>query len=422
MRVIALVDCNNFYVSCERLFNPKIRNKPVVVLSNNDGCIIARSEEAKDLGIKMGEPLHLCQNLIRSNKVEVYSSNYTLYGDISNRIMHFLKSYTEKIEIYSVDEAFLDLTHIPRVEQSSFIQKIKKEIYQNFGIPVSVGLAPNKVLAKISSKKAKKSDGTFNYFNLDSQEIAHSLSQINVQEIWGIGSQCSKKLNSIGVYTAQDLKLADIGLIKKMLGVVGSRIQYELKGLYCIEIEDCIKGKKQIISSKSFGGTVTQLSDLEQAVSNFVTTACSKLRAQNSYARSLSVFIQTNRFSEERQYFNSNSAIFNTGQNSTSIFIAAAKKLLKTIFLPGFKYKKAGVSLSMIEQHQNSQDVLLESLEFKSDPKLVKIIDNINSVYGKNTLLYAACGKVEKQRFIARAQKKSQKFTSSWQEILTVKI
>ena len=422
MRSIALVDCNNFYVSCERLFNPKLRNKPVVVLSNNDGCIIARSEEAKNVGIKMGEPLHLCQNLIKAHNVEVYSSNYTLYGDISNRIMGFLKNYTSKLEIYSIDEAFLDLTQVPKVEQSSFIQKIKKEIYQNFGIPVSVGLAPNKVLAKIASKKAKKSDGTFNYFNLDAQGVVQTLSQIYVQDIWGIGRQCSKKLNSMGVYTAQELKNYDIGLVKKKFGVVGSRIQYELKELYCIELEDCVSNKKQIISSKSFGSTLTKLNDLEQAVSNFVTTACSKLRGQNSYARSISVFIQTNRFSEEKQYFNSRSAVLSIGQNSTSVFISVAKKLLKAIFLNGFKYKKAGISLSMIENTQNSQDVLMETNDFKTNPALVKIMDDINSVYGKNTVLYAACGKLEKQKFTPRSEQKSQKFTSSWKELLTVKI
>jgi len=422
MRSIALVDCNNFYVSCERLFNPKLRNKPVVVLSNNDGCIIARSEEAKNVGIQMGEPLHLCQNLIKAHNVEVYSSNYTLYGDISNRIMGFLKNYTSKLEVYSIDEAFLDLTQVPKLEQSSFIQKIKKEIYQNFGIPVSIGLAPNKVLAKIASKKAKKSDGTFNYFNLDAQGVVQMLSQIKVQDIWGIGRQCSKKLNSMGVYTAQEFKNSDIGIIKKKFGVVGSRIQYELKELYCIELEDCVSNKKQIISSKSFGSTVTKLNDLEQAVSTFVTTACSKLRAQNSYARSISVFIQTNRFSEEKQYFNSRSAVLSIGQNSTSVFISAAKKLLKAIFLNGFKYKKAGISLSMIENIQNSQDVLMETADFKTNPALVKIMDDINSLYGKNTLLYAACGKLEKRKFTPRSEKKSQKFTSSWKELLTVKI
>lgn len=422
MRCIALVDCNNFYVSCERLFNPKLRNKPVVVLSNNDGCIIARSEEAKNVGIKMGEPLHLCQNLIKAHNVEVYSSNYTLYGDISNRIMGFLKNYTSKLEVYSIDEAFLDLTQVPKIEQSSFIQKIKKEIYQNFGIPVSIGLAPNKVLAKIASKKAKKSDGTFNYFNLDAQGVVQMLSQIKVQDIWGIGKQYSKKLNSMGVYTAQEFKNSDIGIIKKKFGVVGSRIQYELKELYCIELEECVSNKKQIISSKSFGRTVTKLNDLEQAVSTFVTTACSKLRAQNSYARSISVFIQTNRFSEEKQYFNSRSAVLSIGQNSTSVFISAAKKLLKAIFITGFKYKKAGISLSMIENTQNSQDVLMEPTDFKTNPALVKMIDDINSVYGKNTILYAACGKLEKQKFTPRSEKKSQKFTSSWKELLTVKI
>lgn len=420
MKQIALIDCNNFYVSCERLFQPVLRDQPVVVLSNNDGCVISRSNEAKQAGIAMGEPLHLCQARINRYKVRVFSSNFSLYGDISNRIMTILKTFTKKIEIYSIDEAFLDLSHIPAPKCTEYLENMRDKIYQLVGIPVSIGLGPNKTLAKVAASYAKQKAGVLNYNALSQIQQDELLRKLLVADVWGIGKRSASKLKALGIYTAYELRQAPTNLISNKLTVVGSRLQYELQGYTCLEIETHTQNKKQIISSRSFGSTTNQLSDLEAAVSLFVSRACQKLRQQNSLARSLSVYIRSNPFSKNEPLTSlSDLAILPQASNSTPVFIKTAKRLLQKIFQQGVFYKKAGIALGMI------QDTSQQTGIFMTDPKNSKldgIIDQLNRSCQNPLLFYAAHQPTKKQTWQMQRSLMSQQYTSSWKELLLVKI
>ena len=301
-KIFALVDCNNFYASCERVFNPKLEGKPIVVLSNNDGCIIARSNEAKALGIPMGAPFFKYKQLINRNKVHVFSSNYTFYGDMSARVMTSLRSLVGEIEIYSIDEAFLDISSFAYCDLEDTAKEIKTLIKQWTGIPVSIGIGSSKTLAKIANRQAKK-DSLDNVFDIRNPDVKKSvLQELPVEEIWGISTRWGRRLRKIGIEKAQDLVEANPRYVKKTISIVGERIHYELNGVSCIGIEE-VKNKKNIISSKSFGKKVSQVQELEEAVSNYTARACEKLRLQNSRAQGLYVFLRTSpHIDKERQY------------------------------------------------------------------------------------------------------------------------
>ena len=421
MSQIALVDCNNFYVSCERLFQPQLRNKPVVVLSNNDGCIISRSNEAKACGIQMGEPLHLCQDKIKRNQVKVFSSNFTLYGDLSNRVMQVLRSFTHSLEVYSIDEAFLDLSHIPPEQCCNYLQKIQKQIYHNTGIPVSVGLGASKTQAKVAASMAKKQSGTFNFLALSHNQEKELLKTILVEDIWGIGRRSANKLKAFGIYTAYDFIQADPQLVLKKLTVVGSRLQYELRGFPCLEIEQEAKAKKQIISSRSFGVTTTKLHDLESAVALFVSRAAQKLREQNSVTRYISVCIRSNPFAKFEPFtIASDHAVLAQATNSTPILTKIAKKLLSKIFKPGVAYKKAGIALQMISPAKNLQHTMFR--KFQSSSKLDRLMDLLNQSQQNPNLYYASQKPQKSAKWSMQRNLLSPKYTSSWQELLLVKI
>ena len=349
-RVYALVDCNNFYASCERVFRPDLRGKPIVVLSNNDGNIIARSKEAKALGIAMGEPYFKAKPLLKKYNVQVFSSNYTLYGDMSRRVMDVLQQVEPDLEIYSIDEAFISLPGgkcFNRIRRGRYIRAV---VQQYTGIPVSIGFASTKTLAKLANRIAKKESLHKGVFDLtDHDDIDKLLATIKVEDIWGIGRQHTKKLNTQKIVTARDLKYADDGWIRKHLTVTGLRTVWELRGIPCVSLDKAPAPKKGIITSKSFGRPVTSIKELSEAVTTYISRAAEKLRSQHSIASSVSVFIATNRFKPEKpQYSNSLMLSLPGPTSSTPILIRQALRCLRKIYKPGYEYKKAGVMLTEI--------------------------------------------------------------------------
>lgn len=417
-KVFALVDCNNFYVSCERVFNPKLEGKPVVVLSNNDGCIIARSNEAKALGIKMGEPFFKSKPLIKKHNVKVFSSNYALYGDLSCRVMDVLQEMEPDVEIYSIDEAFLYMPHSKKITE--YAKNIKKRVKQCVGIPVSVGIAPTKTLAKLANRLAKNSlyhDGVFDF--TDHERIDELLSGVGVEDVWGIGRRYTKKLNMHGIYTALHLKNANDTWIRKNLTITGLRTVMELRGIPCISLENIQASKKSIVSSKSFGSPVSSLTDLTEAVSTYTSRAAEKLRNQKSIAGGLHVFIATNRFKTDRpQYSNSEMVILPEPTSSTPALIAAAVKCLKNIYRPGYEYQKAGVMLTdIVSETCQQRNLFMQSSDDKAP--LMKALDKINAKWGRHTLQYAVSGFKKPWKF--KQTRKSPAYTTRWADLPIVK-
>ena len=440
----ALVDCNNFYVSCERVFNPSLKSKPVVVLSNNDGCIIARSNEAKSLGIPMGAPMFKYKTLLKDNNVMVYSSNYTLYGDMSSRVMSCLKAFTPEVEVYSIDEAFLYLS-VTNDNLFNKAKKIREFIFQCTGIPVSIGLAKTKTLAKIANHIAKKHKKCGVYImNNNHNELDTTLKEIKVEDIWGISKRWKVRLNSIGIFNGFQLKNSDPRLIKKCLSVVGEKIVRELNEISCIPIE-LTQPRKSIMVSRSFGSVVTDISELKEAISNHVVTAVKKLRSQRSLCGRICVFIQTNKFRvEELQYKNAYEISFSEPTQNTFKLLKASDQALKVIYRSKFKYQKAGVMLSQLINNNKSVD-LLERPQFniQSDllssfmqdnkkeykrAKFADVVDQINNKLGKSIIIYGAQGiQKEPVRFNTagsnwqmKSYYRSPAYTTRWDELLKV--
>lgn len=416
--IFALVDCNKFYASCETVFNPKLRGKPIVVLSNNDGCVVAMSQEAKDVGIKMGTPIFQVRELVEQKKVFVYSSNYTLYGDLSNRVMQTLAEFAPDMEIYSIDEAFLSLDGFDRSTLSAYGMKIKNTVYQNVGIPVSVGVAPTKVLAKLANRVAKKRKlGSFSVF--DDKDFEGTLASFPIGDLWGVGHRSVKKLEWRGIKSAKDFRDASPALIRELLTVTGARIQDELKGISCIGLEDEAPPKKQIISSRSFGQLLTDITPIQEAVANHVTRAAEKLREQGSVAMILQVFIHTNPFrDQDPQYYNTATIKLPFGMDETNLMITHAREGLEKIYRDGFKFKKCGIILQEIHPKDECQLDLFSSSQTESIRPAIKLMDQINCRFGTDTLKFAACG--TKEHWKMNADFKSQRFTTHWDELLNV--
>jgi DNA polymerase V len=414
---IALIDCNNFYASCERVFNPKLIGKPIVVLSNNDGMIIARSREAKDIGIAMGVPLFKIEDKIRKNHVAVFSSNYTLYGDMSERIMTSLEQFSPDVEIYSIDEAFLNLKGFGRLNLDKYAHEIKNKIRQWTGLPVSVGIGETKTLAKIANRLAKKSNkanGVLNLYNSKFKEKA--LKMTEVEDIWGVGRQYGKLLRKRGINNAYELSLANDKWIKKRMTVMGMRTVLELRGTPCIELEYAAPPKKAIVSSRSFGKLTDSFIDVSEAVATYVTRASEKLRKQKSAARILSVFLRTNPFKYDLpQYHNGVMIEMTVPTDSTSEILRYATKGIQQIFRKGYKYHKAGVMLTGIIPYDSSQYNLFDSKKHIKIKETTKIMDDINSIYGRDTIFYASLG--IKRQWRMRREMKSPHFTTNWKEL-----
>jgi len=414
---IALVDCNNFYVSSERAFNPKLENKPVVVLSNNDGCVISRSNEAKQL-IPMGAPLFQHEKVLEENEAEIFSSNYELYGDMSERVMNSLHSFTPEVEIYSIDEAFLGLQET----QKSFEcigKEIQEKIFKWTNIPVGIGIAETKTLAKIANRIAKKSEkakGVLNLYKSQYQDIA--LDRTLIGDVWGIGRASVRKLETINIKTALHFKNADLRWVKKNFTVVGGRTLLELRGVRCLPLELEPPPKESITCSRSFGEPITEYKPLQMAMSCYLMNAVEKMRYHRLAARNLTVFVETNRFQPENFY--SNSFLYKSAYPSDNLFELQhwASHSIEKIYRENFTYKKAGVILSGLIPAEATTTRLYE--EEKQNPKherLNRAIDEINKKFGKGTvhLAIAHTGKWQMKR-----ERMSPRYTTRIGEIMNI--
>jgi len=393
-KIIALVDCNSFYVSCERLFNPKISQSPVVVLSNNDGCVIARSAEAKKIGIKMGEPYFKIKNIVTVNNVQVFSSNYALYGDISRRIMTILKNLFPIIEYYSIDEAFLDLSNMSIKNMNSFIIDIKKTIYQNTGIPVSIGVGNNKTLSKIANHLAKKNtEGVADLTKLTQEEINSILKNIDIEDVWGVGRQLSNLYKKNKINNAYELKYSSSSWIKKNTNVFGLKTVMELNGASCIMLETSEKKKrKSCCVSKSFGNKVESFEELKEAVVTHCLNAAEKIRADEQLVKSVIVFIRTSPFDKHLFLSRSEKIDLAISTDDSMILSRACVDALKKIFVKGYRYQKAGVVfLGLINNNEYGQNLFIDKNSQKSN-SLMKAIDSMNVKFGRNSLTLADSG------------------------------
>ena len=387
---IALVDCNSFYVSCERLFNPKIQKKAVVVLSNNDGCVISRSKEAKNLGIKMGEPYFKVKDLVKRNKVAVYSSNYALYGDISRRVMKVLKTFSPKVEIYSIDEAFIDLSFIDEKGAEDYGREIRSRVLKWTGIPTSVGIASTKTLSKVANHIAKKEKAGVIYLNTNTDE---KLKKFPIEDVWGVGKQLSKFYHKNNISNAYDLKNVSNTWVKKGTNVLGAKTAMELRGIPCIDLQIDQEKRKNCCVSRSFGRKVKDLNELEESVITHCLNAAEKIRADDQIAKTITVFIRTSPFDKNRRYYSNSKTIDLAIPTSNSIeLIKNAVKALTDIYKYGYAYQKAGIILSGLKDaNQNDQNLLTPLLENKSK-KLMKAIDYTNTKYGRYAISIAQAG------------------------------
>jgi len=418
--VFALVDCNNFYASCERVFAPALERKPVAVLSNNDGVVIARSNETKRLGIPMGAPVFKYKKIISRNKVALFSSNFALYGDLSNRVMSVLADLAPNIEVYSIDEAFLQLDGIDLNELEKFGSKVRSRVRKWTGIPVSVGIANSKTLAKAANEIAKKNMQFRGVLNLvEKKDLGSLLASLPVGDIWGIGRQYSKWLLKNGIRNARDLMNADRRWIIGRMGINGQRLLNELGGQSCISLEPKSSAKKQIISSRSFHEPVEERGEVERAIGLYAARAAEKLRTQKSVAGEVAVFVATSRFGSSKRYFNSARYKFNSPTAFTPEIVKAAVELLDGIFLEGYRYKKTGVMLSSIVSDKTLQTSFFEKGFYNVKKKsLMEAIDAVNSRWGSHTIALARSG--NEQTWMMKQTKRSKRHTTRWDELLIV--
>jgi DNA polymerase V len=417
---IGLLDCNNFYASCERVFDASVKRKPVVVLSNNDGCVIARSEEAKEIGVTMGSPLFKVLDLLETSDAEIFSSNYALYGDMSSRVMNLLENFTPEVEIYSIDEAFLNLE--PRKHSlDNLAHSIREKMYKWTGIPVSIGIAETKVLAKIANKRAKKSElkaqGIFNLYR--SPKTESILKETLVEDVWGIGYRSSLKLKANNILTAWQLREMDNRFVRRLLTVVGARIALELRGVKCLPFEQSSVKKHTITCSRSFGQTITNYESIKEAVLYFLTRACEKMRKNNLAAHAVTVFISTDRFRPTPEPY-SNSATYSSTYptDSNQEIQEWTIKTLERIFKQDFEYRKAGIILSGLVPSENLTKRMFDDEHFMRQHKLMKAIDEINQKFGKDTVRFGSV-KTEGD-WKMKQTRKSQSYTTNWNEILVV--
>ena len=423
MKLIALVDCDNFYASCERLFRPDLKKKPIVVLSNNDGCVIARSREAKAMGIKMGVPWFQIKGSYLAKGGQVFSSNFALYGDLSKRVMHVLEGMVNNIEIYSIDEAFLDLQYIQNSNHAyEFGVHCRNMVDQWVGIPVRVGIGPTKTLAKIASHVAKKKIGGTGVFCLhESLQIEHILKHLPINEIWGIGRNLSRRLNDLNIYSSYDLMKMDTRLIRSKFSVVLERTVRELRGEQCLAVQNDREPKKQIIVSRSFRERTGDFNQLKPLISNFAVRAGEKLRHEGQKCSQVSVLIATSPFSKQSQYRGFHSIQFSNPVNDTRSILAGANQALQDCFRQGYAYAKAGVLLSQFSHSSVIQrslfDDLHKSFDQKQNEDLMRCIDSMNA---EGVQVYYA-SQCPGQVLPMNKKMMSPKYTTSWLELPTAK-
>ena len=419
VQALALVDCNNFYVSCERIFRPDLARVPMVVLSNNDGCVVSRSNEAKALGVKMGQPWFECQPLAQAHGILAMSSNYALYADMSNRVMRILGEFSPNQEVYSIDESFVDLTGTPNLRALSYAMRERVRMWT--GMPVCVGIGPTKTLAKLANHVAKKhprSQGVFNYNALTDAQKAALLQRIPVSEVWGVGRKLTQRLLAHGVETVLDLREAHIPSLRAEFGVVMEKTQRELQETPCIQMEEVAADKQQIIASRSFGSMVTDLPVLKDALSTFVANACAKLRAQNSQAAVIQVFLQTNRFRKDLPQYSPSLAVpLPQPTHDTLVVNRWADALCERMFREGYQYKKAGVMLSELSPVTHQQGDWLEASP-PGHSKLMQALDHLNARYGRGAVKVSTQGAY--QGWQMRQERKSPNYTTDWDDVPVV--
>ncbi len=416
--MIALVDCNNFYASCERIFRPHLEKKPVAVLSNNDGCVIARSNESKSLGLKMGEPIFKKRYLVDRHKIHLFSSNFALYGDISKRVFDIVARDVPAYEIYSIDEAFLDFSGIK--DPYNYAIHLRDKVRRWTGVPISIGISYTKTLSKVAGHIAKKSDDGVCYLK-DKRQISDILGKLPLDEIWGVGVRYAMKLKKYGIHTASDLLECDETWVRKMMNVVGLRMVRELKCIPHFNLEEDRSMKKSICTSRSFSVEVKEYSRMSEYVSMFASRCSEKLRSEQACARSISVFMYTNRFRPRaRQYSGYFSMDFHTAASDSITVTKLAIECLKKIFRSGYSYKKAGVTLSGIVPRNQVQLSLFDSSDRKKSDKLMETMDAINGNMGRDILKLSSSGinnkwKIGKERL-------SPCYTTRWSDILKIRV
>ena len=420
--MFALADCNNFFASCERVFRPDLQGKPVIVLSNNDGCAVARSNEAKALGIKMGSPFFKIKHIVEKHNVAVFSGNMALYGDMSQRVRWVLEDFAPAVEVYSIDEAFLDLRGMDNVDFDAYAKKISSECWRLTSIPVSVGIAPTKTLAKIASKLCKQypklRGGCYMH---RPQDIEKVLRKFPIEDVWGIGRRSCAKLLSMGVKTAWDYTQLPENAVRKLLALPGVRTWRELRGEPCIEFEDGFEAKQSICVSRSFAKEITDVEELSEQIANFASSMAEKLRQQRSVASEMAVFAYTNRFKDNEPQTYGNSLVhFEQPTNDQRTIVASAAAAVHELYKRGYGYKKAGVVATHILQESDVVHSLFEdSQAAEREHRITSALDAINGTFGRGTVKLAAQGS---GKIKSASEKQSPHYTTLWDDIPKVSV
>lgn len=419
--MFALIDCNNFYASCERVFRPDLNGQPIVVLSNNDGCVIARSNEAKDLGIPMGAPAFEFEKVFQEKKIHVFSANFPLYGDMSNRVMSILTAYSPEVEIYSIDECFLKLQGFEHYNLQDYGNEMRQKVVKWTGIPISVGIAPTKALSKVANRIAKKfSEKTGGVYIIDSEEKRiKALKWLKVEDIWGIGRQLSKRLKAMGIYTAFEFTQLSDQVVQKQMSIVGLRLKHDLQGIPTLDLEE-IQPKKNIATTRTFESNYTQLEQLNERISTFAVTCAEKLRQQDSCCNSLMVFVHTNRHRNDLAQYRRNIVIQLPYPTNSNIELAKfALQALNLIFIEGYAYKKAGVIVQDFTPARVTQGNLFENSDARHI-KLMKTVDQINASMGQQKIRLAS--QDLKRVWKMKQEKLSPCYSTQMSDIITIQL
>ena len=420
--MFALADCNNFFASCERVFRPDLQGKPVIVLSNNDGCAIARSNEAKALGIKMGDPMFKIRGIVAKHNVAVFSGNMALYNDMSQRVRWVLEEFSPSIEVYSIDEAFLDLRGMQNIDFDQYAKAISLRCQKMTSIPVSVGIAPTKTLAKIASKLCKQypklKGGCYMHRPHDIEKV---LRKFPIEDVWGIGRKSAPRLKAMGIHSAYDYIQLPESTIRRMSGITGVRTWKELRGIPCIEFEDGFEAKQSICVSRSFSSEIYEIKELEEQIANFASVLAEKIRKQNSVANEVCVFAYTNRFKENEPQINSNQLIqFESPTNEQRIIVTKAVTATRELFRKGFGYKKAGIIATRITPVQNQMNSLFDDREIlEKERRLTSVVDTVNRAFGKDAIKFAIQGN---GKIKSSSENQSPHYTTLWSDIPSVTV
>ncbi|WP_233494475.1 Y-family DNA polymerase [Mesonia sp. K7] len=419
---MALVDCNSFYASCEQVFRADLQGKPVVVLSNNDGCIIAANKEAKQIAdIPMFQPVFKIKDLLKAHQVTMFSSNYTLYGEMSQRVINVLRNFSPHLEAYSIDESFLDLSGLSHKDLSAYGKEIKEKVLKHTGLPVGVGIASTKVLSKVANKLAKKIPENEGVFVIDSEaKRIEALQKTLIADVWGIGRKHVKRLQNIGIYTANHFTELPLNWVRKNMTVVGERMWRELRGEKMMEVTNHSQPRKAVATAKSFGKKLEKLDIIEEACAYYISEVSEILRKQNSTASYLQVFLNTNYHSDfDKQYHPSITVKLEMPTNNTFVLIKEANKILRKIYKPGFRYKKVGVCLSGLRSENYVQTNLFCQEFSGKQQNLMQMMDDMNAKYGKSTIFSSSLG-IRKKEWELIKEERSPRYTTQWKELLKV--